>query len=82
MYRGLSFAKMKNKLNRKFGGLLSPSSKLNTQYLTNLTIVCPAKWISGLKMTMKWFRKYILEIPPCARHVIFSTEFVLLIKIQ
>ena len=43
MYRGLSFAKMKNKLNRKFGGLLSPGSKLNTQYLTNLTIVCPVE---------------------------------------
>jgi hypothetical protein len=29
----------------------------------------------------KWFTKNIFEIPPCAHHVIFITEFVLLIKI-
>jgi hypothetical protein len=29
----------------------------------------------------KWSRKNIFEIPPCAHHVIFITEFVLLIKI-
>ena len=29
-----------------------------------------------------WSRKNIFEIPPCAHHVIFITEFVLLIKIQ
>ena len=28
----------------------------------------------------KWSRKNIFEIPPCAHHVIFITEFVLLIK--
>ena len=28
----------------------------------------------------KWPRKNIFEIPPCAHHVIFITEFVLLIK--
>ena len=30
----------------------------------------------------KWSRKNIFEIPPCAHHVIFITEFVLLIKIH
>ena len=29
----------------------------------------------------KWSRKNIFEIPPCAQHVIFITEFVHLIKI-
>ena len=29
----------------------------------------------------KWSIKNIFEIPPCAHHVIFITEFVLLIKI-
>jgi hypothetical protein len=29
----------------------------------------------------KWSRKNIFEIPPCAHHVIFITEYVLLIKI-
>jgi hypothetical protein len=29
----------------------------------------------------KWSRKNIFEIPPFAHHVIFITEFVLLIKI-
>jgi hypothetical protein len=29
----------------------------------------------------KWFRKNKFEIPPRAHHVIFITEFVLLIKI-
>ena len=28
----------------------------------------------------KWSRKNIFEIPPCAHHVIFITEFVVLIK--
>ena len=28
----------------------------------------------------KWSRKNIFEIPPCAHHVIFITEFVLLTK--
>ena len=28
----------------------------------------------------KWSRKNIFEIPPCAHHVIFVTEFVLLTK--
>ena len=30
----------------------------------------------------KWSRKNIFEVPPCDHHVIFITEFVLLIKIQ
>ena len=30
----------------------------------------------------KWSRKNIFKIPPCAHHVIFITEFVLLIKKQ
>ena len=30
----------------------------------------------------KWSRKNVFEIPPCAHHVIFVTEFVILIKIQ
>ena len=30
----------------------------------------------------KLSRKNIFEIPPCAHHVIFITEFALLIKIQ
>ena len=30
---------------------------------------------------MQWSRKNIFEIPPCAHHVIFITEYVLLIKI-
>jgi hypothetical protein len=29
----------------------------------------------------KWSRRNIFEIPPCTHHVIFITEFVLLIKI-
>ena len=52
--------------------------------MTNSTLVCPVKIeyetknnIFGLK---KWSRKNIFEIPPCAHHVIFITEFVLLIK--
>ena len=36
--------------------------------------------IFDLKMMMKSGLKNIFEIPPCAHHVIFITEFVLLIK--
>ena len=55
--------------------------------MTNSTLVCPVKIeyvtknnIFGLKLMVKWSRKNISEIPPCAHHVIFITEFVLLIK--
>ena len=51
--------------------------------MTNSTLVCPIKIeyvtknnIFGLKMMVKSG----LEIPPCTPHVIFITEFVLLIK--
>ena len=62
---------------------------LLTQYMTNQTIVYPNKmeyeWnfsISGLKMMVKsGLQKLFLKFdPPCAHHVIFITEFVLLIK--
>ena len=37
----------------------------------------------GLKMMMKnGLGKIFFEVPPCAQHVIFITEFVPLIKIQ
>ena len=56
---------------------------LNTQNMTNPTIVFPVKIeyvcnfsISGLKMMVKIF----FEIPPCVHHVIFITEIVLLTK--
>ena len=56
--------------------------------MTNSTIVSPVKmeygWnfsISGLKMMVKSGLENIFEILPCAQHVIFITEFVLLIKI-
>ena len=59
-----------------------------TQNMINSTLVSPVKmeygWnsISGLKMMRKiGLGKNIFEIPPCAHHVIFITEFVLLIKI-
>ena len=68
--------------------LVSKLLDFNTQYMTNTTIVSPVKmeygWnfsISSLKMMVKWSRKIIFEIPPCAHHVIFITEFLLLIKI-
>ena len=49
---------------------------INIQYMTNSTLVCPVKIVYG----EKWSRKNIFEIPPCAHHAIFITEFVLLIK--
>ena len=67
--------------------LIFLSSFLNTQNMTNLTSVSTVKmeygWnfsISGLKVMVKWSRKNIFEIPPCAHYVIFITEFVLLTK--
>ena len=41
----------------------------------------PEITIFGLKMMVKsGLEKNIFEIPPCAHHVIFITEFVLLTK--
>jgi hypothetical protein len=37
--------------------------------------------ICGLKFQLSYATRIFLEIPPCAHHVIFITEFVLLIKI-
>ena len=53
-----------------------------TQYMTNLTIVCPVKFQHFWPKNdgEKWSRKNIFEIPPYAHHVIFITEFVLLTK--
>ena len=58
--------------------------------MTNSTLVSPVKMEYVVKFyhfwpknnDEKWSRKNIFEIPPCAHHVIFITEFVLLIKIQ
>jgi hypothetical protein len=46
---------------------------LNTQYMTNSTLVSTV----NIEYVTK---KIYFEIPPCANHVIFITEFVLLIK--
>ena len=56
----------------------------NTLYMTNSTLVSPVKveYFWPKNDDEKWSRKNIFEIPPCAHHVIFITEFVLLIKIQ
>ena len=61
-------------------------TKINTQNMTNSTLVSPVKMEYGhfwpKNDDEKWSRKNIFEIPPCAHHVIFITEFVLWIKIQ
>ena len=61
---------------------------LNTQYMTNPTIVYPVKmeygWnfsISGIKMMVKSGLEFFFEISLCTHHFIFITEFELLIKI-
>ena len=55
--------------------------------MTNSTLVSPVKMEYVTKKYFwpkdddeKWYRKNYFEIPPCAHHVIFITEFVLLIK--
>ena len=65
------------------------SFDLNTSYLTDSYIVFTLKreseskiTIFGLKMMVKSGLKNVFEILPCAHHVIFIGEIVLLIKIQ
>ena len=69
---------------------IESSHSFHIQNMTNPTIMSPVKMEYGWNFSIfwpknddkKWSRKNIFEIPPCAHHVIFITEFVLLIKIQ
>ena len=62
------------------------SLRLNTQYATDSTLLCPVKMEYGPEIKYfrpknddeKWSRKNYFEMPPCRKMVIFITEFVIL----